>query len=148
MTTLKPDAFEEVSWLLGTISQQPSPFHLSQIFLKLEEESERRAIEAEEAALSPNITDLAIAAQRAAQRRQRNRGSVSVSRFGHVRIRSFFSHESYDSSRTKIEEDTQHQASSSPLQMPTPVTTFYGVSLVTCAWSQCVGLTVSCRAES
>lgn len=73
------------------ISQQPSPFHLSQIFLKLEEESERRAIEAEEAAHSPNIPDLASVAQRVAQRRQRSRGSVSVSRFGHVRAQSFFS---------------------------------------------------------
>ena len=90
MTTLKPDAFEEVSKLLGRVSQQPTPLHSSQIFLKLEEESERRAIEAEEAAHSPNIPDLATAAQRAAQRRQRNRGSVSVSRFGHVRTRSFF----------------------------------------------------------
>ena len=110
------------------MSQQPSPLH-SQIFLKLEEESERRAIEAEEAAHSPNIPDLALAAQRAAQRRQRNRGSVSVSRFGHVRTRSFFLRAPYDSSRTKIEEDTtQQQTSSSPSQMPTPVTTFYRVS--------------------
>jgi len=85
---------------------------LSQIFLKLEEESERRAIEAEEAH-SPNIPDLAIAARRAAQQRQRNRGSVSVSRFGH------------------IEEDAQQQTSLSPSQMPPPafvhgMTTFYG----------------------
>lgn len=95
MTTLKPDAFEE-------------------IFLKLEKESERRAIEAEEAARSPNpnIPDLATAAQRAAQRRQRSQGSVSVSRFGH------------------IEEDTQQQTSFTPSQMPPPtfvhgMTTFY-----------------------
>jgi len=65
MTTLQPDALEE-------------------IFLKLEEESERRALEAEEAAHSPNIPDLAVAAQRAARRRHRHRGSVSISRFGHV----------------------------------------------------------------
>lgn len=102
MTTLKPDALEEVSWLLGTVSQQPSPFHLSQIFLKLEEESERRAIEAEEVAPSPNIPDLAIAAQRAAQRRQRSKGSVSVSRFGHVRSHDRPSHRApYDSSYAK-----------------------------------------------
>jgi hypothetical protein len=36
---------------------------LSQIFVKLEEESERRAIEAEEAAHSLNTPDLATAAQ-------------------------------------------------------------------------------------
>ncbi|KAI0002402.1 hypothetical protein BJV74DRAFT_815609 [Russula compacta] len=47
MTSLQPDAFEE-------------------IFLKLEEESERRALEAE----------------RAARPRHRHRGSVSISRFG------------------------------------------------------------------
>jgi hypothetical protein len=85
MTTLKPDAFEEVScWLIHSVLQRPSPFRFSQIFLKLEEESERRALEDDEAALSPNIPELAIAAQRA-QRGQRNRGSVSISRFGHVR---------------------------------------------------------------
>jgi hypothetical protein len=59
----------------------------SQIFLKLEEESERRALEAEEAALPPNIPDPAVATptQRTAMRRQKNRGSISISRFGHVR---------------------------------------------------------------
>jgi len=41
-------------------------------------------LEAEEAALSPDIPDLAVAAQRAARRRQKNRGSISISRFGHV----------------------------------------------------------------
>ena len=133
MTTLKPDALEEVSWLLGTVSQQPSPFHLSQIFLKLEEESERRAIEAEEVAPSPNIPDLAIAAQRAAQRRQRSKGSVSVSRFGHVRSHDRPSHRApYDSSYAKIEEDTQQQSlSPSPMSPPACVhgmTTFYAVS--------------------
>ena len=55
-----------------------------QIFLKLEEESERRALEAEEAAHSPNIPDLTVAAQRVARRRHTHRGSVSISRFGHV----------------------------------------------------------------
>ncbi|KAI0262259.1 hypothetical protein BC834DRAFT_845216 [Gloeopeniophorella convolvens] len=64
MSTLRPDAFEE-------------------IFLKLEEESERRAMEVEEEGLSPNIPDLAAAAQRAARAKQRRRGSVSISRFGH-----------------------------------------------------------------
>jgi len=70
-------------------------------------------MEAEQAAHSPNAPDLATSAQRAAQRRQRNRGSVSVSRFGH------------------FEEDIQQQTSSSPSPMPTPafvhgMTTFYG----------------------
>jgi len=65
MTTLEPDAFEE-------------------IFLKLEEECERRALEAEGIALSPDTPDLAVAAQRTIRRRQRHRGSVSVSRFGHI----------------------------------------------------------------
>ncbi len=120
---------------MAPISQQPSPFHFSQIFLKLEEESERRAMEAEEAALSPNIPgpDLAIAAQRAAQRRQRNRGSISVSRFGHV------GHDRPSHARAvrlialaQIEEDTQQQTRLSPSQMPPPafvhgMTTFYGV---------------------
>jgi len=65
MTTLQPDALEE-------------------IFLKLEEESERRALEAEDAAHSPNIPDLAVPARRAARRTHGHRGSVSISRFGHV----------------------------------------------------------------
>jgi hypothetical protein len=86
MTTLQPDAFEEVSRLYFVRSSSKRvltrPF---QIFLKLEEESERRALEAEESALSPNIPELAVAAQRAMQRKQRNRGSISISRFGHVR---------------------------------------------------------------
>lgn len=83
MTTLKPDAFEE-------------------IFLKLEEESERRAImmQAEEARISSRTPDLAIATQRAVQRRQRYRGSISISRFGHI-------------------EDYTRQASSSTPQTPT-----------------------------
>ncbi|KAH9006330.1 hypothetical protein EDB86DRAFT_2824598 [Lactarius hatsudake] len=83
MTTLKPDAFEE-------------------IFLKLEEESERRAImmQAEEARISSHIPDLAIATQLAGQRRQRYRGSISISRFGHI-------------------EDYTQQASSSIPQTPT-----------------------------
>ncbi|KAH9042749.1 hypothetical protein EDB85DRAFT_1885970 [Lactarius pseudohatsudake] len=83
MTTLKPDAFEE-------------------IFLKLEEESERRAImmQAEEARISSHIPDLAITTQRAGQRRQRYRGSISISRFGHI-------------------EDYTQQASSSIPQTPT-----------------------------
>ncbi|KAN0126101.1 hypothetical protein V8E53_015393 [Lactarius tabidus] len=83
MTTLKPDAFEE-------------------IFLKLEEESERRAImtQAEEARISTRTPDLAIAAQRAVQRRQRYRGSISISRFGHI-------------------EDYTRQTSSSTPQTPT-----------------------------
>ncbi|KAF8483643.1 hypothetical protein DFH94DRAFT_723179 [Russula ochroleuca] len=80
MTTLKPDAFEE-------------------IFRKLEEESERRALEADSAP-SPNIPDLSIAAQQAAQRRQRTRGSISISRFGH------------------FDEDTQQQTTLSPSQTP------------------------------
>ncbi|KAI0254411.1 hypothetical protein BJV78DRAFT_1152182 [Lactifluus subvellereus] len=65
MTTLKPDAFEE-------------------IFLKLEEESERRAMQAEEAAPSSSIPDVAVAARRTARRKPRHRGSVSISRFGHI----------------------------------------------------------------
>jgi len=85
MTTLQPDAFEEVSRLHFVRSSSKRvltrPF---QIFLKLEEESERRALEAEEAALSPNLPELAVAAQRATRRRQSNRGSISISRFGHV----------------------------------------------------------------
>jgi hypothetical protein len=119
---------------MAPISQQPSPFHFSQIFLKLEEESERRAMEAEEAALSPNIPDLVITAQRAAQRRQRNRGSISVSRFGHV------GHDHPSHARAvrlialaQIEEGTQQQTSLIPSQMPPPpafvhgMTTFYGL---------------------
>ncbi|KAI9465144.1 hypothetical protein BJY52DRAFT_1209586 [Lactarius psammicola] len=84
MTTLKPDAFEE-------------------IFLKLEEESERRAImmQAEEARVSSRTPDLAAASQRAGQRRQRYRGSISISRFGH------------------IEDYTQQASSSSTPQTPT-----------------------------
>ncbi|KAI0001076.1 hypothetical protein BJV77DRAFT_259481 [Russula vinacea] len=81
MTTLKPDAFEE-------------------IFRKLEEESERRALESAGAASSPNIPDIAIAAQQAAQRRHRTRGSISISRFGHY------------------EDDTQQQTTFSPSQTP------------------------------
>ena len=82
MTTLQPDALEEVSRpYLVPINGLT---HRSQIFLKLEEESERRALEAEDAAHSPNIPDLAVPAQRAARRRHRHRASVSISRFGHV----------------------------------------------------------------
>jgi len=83
MTTLKPDAFEE-------------------IFLKLEEESERRAImmQAEEARVSSPTPDLATPARRAAQRRQRYRGSISISRFGDI-------------------EDYTQQTSSSTPQTPT-----------------------------
>jgi len=82
MTTLQPDALEEVSRpYLVPINVLT---HRSQIFLKLEEESERRALEAEDAAHSPNIPDLAVPAQRAARRRLGHRGSVSISRFGHV----------------------------------------------------------------
>ncbi|KAI9511482.1 hypothetical protein F5148DRAFT_1170763 [Russula earlei] len=80
MATLKPDALE-------------------QIFLKLEEESERRALEAEQTALSPHIPDFAVVEQRAAQRRQSHRGSISVSRFGHV-------------------EEHPRPATSDPSQMP------------------------------
>jgi hypothetical protein len=82
---MQPDAFEEVSRLSFVRSSSKRvltrPF---QIFLKLEEESERRALEAEDA-LSPNIPELAVAAQRATRRREGNRGSISISRFGHVR---------------------------------------------------------------
>jgi hypothetical protein len=42
-------------------------------------------MQAEEATDSPDIPDIPVAAQRAVQRRQRHRGSVSISRFGHVR---------------------------------------------------------------
>jgi len=83
MTTLKPDAFEE-------------------IFLKLEEESERRAImtQAAEARISSRTPDQAFPTQRAVQRRQRCRGSISISRFGHF-------------------EDFTQQASSITPQTPT-----------------------------
>jgi len=80
MTTSKPDALE-------------------QIFLKLEEESERRALEADDTALSPDIPDLAVAAQRAARQMRRHRGSVSISRFGHM-------------------EEPTRQANLGPPQMP------------------------------
>ena len=113
MTTLKPDAFEEVSGLLRSVERQPSPFCFSQIFLKLEEESERRALEAEGAAHSPNIPDLAMVAEQAAQQRQRSRGSISISRFGHVSPSHFFLSRTSDA-RPKIEDDTQQQTTLRP----------------------------------
>ena len=83
MTTLQPHALEEVS--RPYIVQINVLTRRSQIFLKLEEESERRALEAEGAAHSPNIPDQPVAVQRAARRRHiQHRGSVSISRFGHV----------------------------------------------------------------
>jgi hypothetical protein len=42
-------------------------------------------MQAEEATVLPDLPDIAIAAQRAARQRQKHRGSVSISRFGHVR---------------------------------------------------------------
>ncbi|KAH9965389.1 hypothetical protein BC827DRAFT_1153678 [Russula dissimulans] len=96
MTTSKPDALE-------------------QIFLKLEEESERRALEAEDTALSPDIPDLAVAAQRATRQMRRHRGSVSISRFGHPLARSKLTPNA--PARLKMEEPTR-QANFGPPQMP------------------------------
>jgi len=84
MTTSKPDTLEQVSHPCFVLTNGRPHSH-SQTFLKLEEESERRALEAEGTALSPDIPDLGVAAQRAARQMRRHRGSVSVSRFGHVR---------------------------------------------------------------
>jgi len=57
-------------------------------------------MQAEEARISSRTPDLAITTQRAVQRRHRYRGSISISRFGHM-------------------EDYTQQASSSTLQTPT-----------------------------
>ncbi|SRR6266404_310688 len=86
MTTLKPDAFEEVRPYYPSRSPCVSLVIAFQIFVKLEEESERRAImmQAEEARISSHTPDIAIAVHQPAQRRSRYRGSISISRFGQV----------------------------------------------------------------